>query len=124
MAIFSKDKKKPATLEDLVCGSYEERETRRKELEKDLCIKAEAMKPAIMAEQPVRLDKFLEEHITDGENYGFRCERWGDYLALFIKRGPVPDGKSWGPTTNRRCSSLNIGETREIKLSEGRAPDL
>lgn len=122
MPIFSKTK--PERRNSTIADWYEEREAKLKPIIDRLSIEAETMKPEVMLQQPARLAKFQEEHDADVQGYEFRCERWGDYLALFIQRGSETESKYWVPEKRRICAALNIGETREIKLIDGRLPDL
>lgn len=102
---------------------YQQQEWNRTRMR--LRTEAEGMKENLLAEQEERLLKFQTAHQADSQSYEFRCERWGDFLAVFIKRGSTAERKSWNSgRSNRVCSSLNIGISRKISLYAGHAPDM
>lgn len=86
---------------------------------------AQNMEPALRAKQLGALESFRDDLEKDKQTYVFKAVRWGDFLALFIQRGEVRDQYYFGSTpTNKHVAALNIATSREIVLSEGRAPDL
>lgn len=77
----------------------------------------------VISEQPKRLAELLAKHEEDKKLYQFRCERHGDFLAVFITRAPQPDGHSiWGRTSNKVVSAINLNAHGTITLNEGSAP--
>jgi hypothetical protein len=64
-----------------------------------------------------------EEHQRQTDGYRFECRRWGDYLTVFIERAANRKG-SWGNEPELKAStSLNIGQTKEIRLALGHCFD-
>lgn len=49
----------------------------------------------------------------DSNSYSFEAKRWGDFLTIYVSR----QGQKY-------AGSVNIGQTHEIILTEGHAPDL
>lgn len=68
--------------------------------------------PRVRAEQPAKLSEFQAQHLKDAESYSFRCERFGDFLALFIERRGA-----------KVIASVNI-EKSAIKFVEGHPPNM
>lgn len=80
-------------------------------------IEASAKADALLAEA-------IAEHERDCGGYKFECRRWGDFLSLFVERLVI----EWGHeprayAAKTYATSVNIRETRELKLIEGNAPD-
>lgn len=113
--------------------SYEQRREReQRELEEHRKIaeaEARAMAVELLAKQPERFAEFQADHDKDKRLYEFRCERYGDFLAVFVARSePLADsvdgrGEWWSPPSHKICATLNLGTSRKIELREGRAPD-
>lgn len=102
-----------------------EREQRyRAELDEE----ARAAEPDALAKADALLVEAIAEHEKDAASYRFECRRWGDFLSLFIGRTThrgVGDWRGWqqvySPETY--ATSINIRETREIRLDRGNEPD-
>ncbi len=78
-----------------------------------LYLQARALEGDLIRESIARYPILGQRHLDDIQGYSFRCERYGDFLAVFIER----NGKKF-------CTALNIGQTMEIQLHEGHPPDL
>lgn len=74
---------------------------------------AAAMIPDVLQEREAKLIELNEKHETDKHSYGFRCERFGDFLSLFISRGK-----------EKYAGSLNLGVTQAISQNLGFEPDM
>ena len=76
----------------------------------------------LSAEQPARLAEFQQWLARDKSLYRFRCERHGDFLAVFITRGPEPEPeyRRW-LATNKTVAAVKIGRGG-IRLTEGDDP--
>jgi hypothetical protein len=79
----------------------------------DLEAKAIAAVPLIKDAQPERLAKSTIKHVTDVAGFSFRCERFGDFLALFVERA----GK-------KTVEAVNVARAWPIVLTTGHTPDL
>lgn len=98
-------------------------EDHKKSQEKDkMKLEAELMKPKVMAEQHERLCKFIADDKLDYDSYDFRCERYGDFLAVFIKRGENKPRNAWY-SGNKTVSAISLMNNKTVTLIEGRAPD-
>lgn len=105
--------------------SQDDRERReRAELAAANKARAEALVPEVVAEQQDRLAKFEAAHAADVSGYSFRCERYVDFLAVFIQRGPEPEWSYGRRGTNKRASVINLMGSSIITLNPGRAADL
>jgi hypothetical protein len=83
-------------------------------LEKDsLVALAESFIPGITAQQPGILAEYQNEAEKMLKLWGFRCERYGDFLALFVDDG----GGS-------RTCAVNLNTVDQIQLKLGRLPDI
>lgn len=70
------------------------------------------------------LAEAIAEHERDCGGYKFECRRWGDFLSLFIERQVIDWGFEPRPYLAKTyATSVNIRETRELKLIEGNGPD-
>ncbi len=94
-----------------------------KERDAKLKLEAELMKPKVLAEQHKRLCDFIEEHKKDSETYEFRCERHGDFLAVFITRGEEQVRTSWSYQPNKIVAAISLINDKTIELREGNYPD-
>lgn len=70
--------------------------------------------PQVQAENAEKLAEYKRLHESDVKSYHFRCERYGEFLALYIRRGP---------DDNKTVHAINIAQTT-VKLVEGHLPDL
>lgn len=105
--------------------SQDERERReRAELDAANKARAEALVPEVIAEQPARFTKFEAAHAADVAGYSFRCERYGDFLAVFMQRGPEPEWSYGRRRTNKQVSVINLMGASIITLNPGRPADL
>lgn len=64
------------------------------------------------------------EHARDVAGYKFDCRRHGDFIALFITRPAKlgTDLRYYSEREREIITSLNLGNTREMKLTPGSAP--
>jgi hypothetical protein len=79
-----------------------------------LAVEAE---PAALRRAPEILKAAQDDHAADVASYAFDCRRHGDFLSVFIDRlgreGEV----------SKESTTLNLGQTRDIRLREGHGPD-
>jgi hypothetical protein len=103
-------------------------ETDFESVKPQLTAQANIHKQIILAKQPEKLKKFQEILEDDIKGFEFRCERWGDYLTLFVKRGPKIEYKDpygrYNFGSNKIVSSINLSESKLINLTLGAAPSL
>ncbi len=78
-----------------------------------LYLQARALEGDLLRESHARLDMLAKRHRLDVAEYRFRCERYGDFLAIFVER----NGK-------KLCTALNLAQTKEFQLIEGHEPDM
>lgn len=104
-------------------------EKRREKEKSEITRLAKTQAPQILAEQPSILHAYTAKHATDVSAYEFRCERWGDFLALFMGRIQ----NEWGQRNGehfmedrmiREIVSVNLAICRDISLRHGRESDL
>lgn len=75
--------------------------------------------PQVRAEQAGEIAEFLRGHAEDCAAYEFKCERFGDFLSVFIRRG-----KKTKYRVDHIVVAINIGASPAIKFVEGRGADL
>lgn len=79
--------------------------------------------PEIAKQQPERLEKFKKAHADDVSSYRFSCKRHGDFLAVFITRGPDRHAESdYNYRTNKTVAAINIASTSYLSLQSGSDP--
>ena len=74
---------------------------------------AEEASPEAEALQPELLSRFIKAHQADVAGFRFDCRKFGDFLTLYIDRGG-----------ERYATAINLGQCRELRLDEGRCPDM
>lgn len=85
---------------------------------------ASALIPQILATKDEKLAEFVKVHQADCDSYTFECRRHGDFLAVFIQRGPMPLGViSWKPD-NKIAATIVLGETQGFYLRSGEPPSM
>lgn len=74
--------------------------------------------PQIRAEQPALVERFMRVHAEDLAGYEFRCERFGAFLAVFVKRAVNK------PPKDHLVAAINLGATPAIQLEPGHGVDM
>ena len=75
--------------------------------------------PTVHAQQADRLKQFQADHEEEIKAFRFRCERYGDFLSLFITRKPGYVGEP-----AKIVMAVNLQADSPIQLVTGRDPDL
>ena len=82
--------------------------------------------PHVIAERAEKLAEFKQRHEADKASYKFECKRHGEFLAVFITRGPAPKrtryASSDGRTTNKFAGAINLATSRVFRIKPGSAP--
>lgn len=90
-----------------------------------LRLESEMKRSEVLAAQIERLERFREDHEKDLTLYEFRCERYGDFLAIFISRGESIEREYyWQEDNTKIISALSLMHSQEIRLVEGYAPNM
>lgn len=95
--------------------------TRFKDCNPALLVEVEKITPI---EQKFQLNEVFKRYTQllehDRATYKFKCERYGDFLAVFVTRG-VKKHDYWEQTSipNKFVGSINIGTTKQILLNPG-----
>lgn len=76
----------------------------------DLASKKEAGE--VFAKEKELKQQFAEEYQKDFDGFAFKCQRWGEFLSLQIKR-----------VDRYHATAINLPLVKDIQLTEGRAPD-
>jgi hypothetical protein len=77
-----------------------------------VAVRAAGAIPGIQAQQPITLLIYQAEWKADADGWSFRCERWGDYLAVYFQRGE-----------EKTVKAIPIGKDT-IRFTPGHEPDL
>lgn len=93
----------------------------------ELRAKAAAMIPEILAGREAKLAEFVRLHETDKRSFAFACKRHGQFLAVFVSRGPAQreyyqtfrDGHP-----NKSAHAINLLGVQVISLGRGHEPDM
>ena len=88
-------------------------------------IQAKAAELEAIERKPALMALAEADHADDKKNYFFQCKRHGDFLALFITRRCLIRRKGVEPES-RECkwsTTVNLGKTTKLSLSDGNAPD-
>ena len=102
-----------------IFGMADDREARAKLL-KLVC---EAAVPRIREEQPEWFKKYQQAHADDIASWSFTCSRWGDFLAVYIQRGPVRAREPDWYAPQKVCATINLGQSQTISVQDGHGPD-
>lgn len=65
----------------------------------------------------------VAEHERQTAGYRFECRRWGDFLTVCVERDANRPSWSGAEPERKIATSLNLGEVREIRLSDGHCFD-
>lgn len=85
---------------------------------------AAAMIPTLTAQFPDKLAEYRRAHDADVAGYNFECKRHGDFLAVFMQRGPLPDKRERWVTERKIAQTINLGQTKTIGIAPGAIPDM
>lgn len=66
-----------------------------------------------------KLTEYEAEHARQSAGFSFRCEKFGDFLAVFIGR----DGNVEPSQPKSHAATINLKGTQAFKLEPGYAPD-
>jgi len=105
-----------------ICKTEEEIWTERYDA---LAVKVDAdallKQEEVIGRREQTLLEYQEEFQFDSSGYVFECRRWGDFLSLFIERKWYWERGNKTPRTY--AGSINLTQSKEIRLIEGRSPD-
>lgn len=115
------------TISKVIGEDPEEKERLRKEVEERTAAEIDALagkaEAEALAEKDALLANATARHDRDVAGYKFDCRRWGDFLSLFVERLELGwETEEYRPRTY--ATSVNIRETKELRLDEGHAPDV
>lgn len=80
--------------------------------------------PEIAAGRDAKLTDFEAEHAKDADGYEFRCERYGNFLVVFMSRGE-PATNAMGASERQKIAiAINAGAAKTINLALGYLPDM
>jgi hypothetical protein len=92
-----------------------------------LAEQAQTLIPMVKAQQPERLAAFQADHQSDVDAFSFRCERFGDFLSVFIERR----NRNYDPVHNKSpravtkmVMAIRLADAASIVLKLGSDPDL
>lgn len=87
----------------------------------------EAKRREILAEQPARLQDFIDAHARDVAAYKFSCQRHGDFLQMQFERLTLShwlmkEHPAVGEIVLKEAVTVNLGAIRTIRLRAGSPP--
>lgn len=103
-------------------GHYDEAQHRHALVAEAVRQKIGDLIPDVIAERDGVMSELQREHLADIASFSFRCERHGDFLAVFMTRG-VAKAAEWAPLT-KVVKALNLSGVRGITPAFGRQPDM
>ncbi len=89
----------------------------------DLEAKAIIAETEALAKADELLASYEAEHHAQTNGYIFDCKRWGDFLTLFVERKANPGHWRDQDQPSKIAASLNIGNVKRVRITEGHAPD-
>lgn len=105
--------------------TLEEIKARRLEIMQSIEDQAAAQVGDLLAKQDEWLAAYASWHEADVLGYSFDCQRYGDFLTIFIERKANAEADLWHgqKAKTKHVTTINLSIIPKISLKEGRPPD-